>query len=804
MRGYLLLATLVIALAVLWLRWPADPPHGPEALRSLATPASQDAIARAPVEEPPAENGSQRVALPVALEEEAGIVLEGRVIELAAGADPALGTPAVGATVSAGVESLGRLGSEGVRSSATTGADGSFRIVLADDGKRPLPLELFIAEDERFRGTHTTCRLEQGEGRRVGLLLARYRHGALVGRTIDVQGQAVPSVEIVLLTWDETGESLNAPVATTVSDEQGAFRFESAPEFKQIEVRKEGYTLLEAALPQQSEDGTWEPMEIVLSGEGTLRIHVIDPAGEPVSGVRVRVSVAQPERFASAMPWRSLRMDPRSETDSSGTARLSGVWADQRLRITLWWSGSGRLEDVVQQLAAFERVEDDELVLEGGEPLFLAPGTDREVRLETAGRFRIFGRVLNGDRSGFERPSVSVTSLDRPRNAAGGFHQLCRGDVEGRFELGILTVRPFGRVLVTATNDEPSIALVARAPSVAAWATLDLRGRASGEEELTLIAEPTLAIAGRVVSDPTGIRTIVRAHALTHALPFGLLPTGAQSAAYSNKAGEFRVGGLPPGRYDLEVSPSSQFPTVWVRDVAAGTEDLTIPLGGTRPARVTVEVVLSEGELDQAILLTGKLRPFGELPDAPELPANASYGALAGWPPSLIDLWYGGGGHTDEQGSTSFSLVPLQENPTTVELDEGLLWIGAKARAKDGNLAFPIGTGLVRVSAGEHRLRFELTPSASIEGRVIGGVPGRELFVALASEGRLLTLDVGRNEMRPMSELGLDGFFRFPLVPAGKLELRVGTREELLGDRWTHREDLLLERGAKLHVEVTL
>jgi hypothetical protein len=170
----------------------------------------------------------------------------------------------------------------------------------------------------------------------------------------------------------------------------------------------------------------------------------------------------------------------------------------------------------------------------------------------------------------------------------------------------------------------------------------------------------------------------------------------------------------------------------------------------------------------------------------------------------MTSLWSGAGNAADELGRTLFVLTEMKENPTTLELDDGLMWIGAKAEAKDGNTSFPIGTGLVHVAPGEYRLRFELTPTGSIEGRVRGGPAGRELFVALARGGELLTLDVRQREMRSLCALGADGYYRFPLVPAGALELRVGTREELATGRWTKREEFQLARGAKLALDVQL
>ena len=100
-------------------------------------------------------------------------------------------------------------------------------------------------------------------------------------------------------------------------------------------------------------------------------------------------------------------------------------------------------------------------------------------------------------------------------------------------------------------------------------------------------------------------------------------------------------------------------------------------------------------------------------------------------------------------------------------------------------------------------MTIELPPSAAVEGRV-RGARSEELCVALAQMGRLLLLDVRRETMDLVAELGHDGWFRFPLVPVGTLELRVGTRAELLAGRALRREELHTTRGATTTVDVEL
>lgn len=737
------------------------------------------------------------------IEAEPGIVLEGRVLELAAGAERASGIPAAGVTVW-GAQGLRGLGADaGSAPSATTGADGGFRLVLADDGKRPRALELVVEGDERFLHASLKLRLEPGESRRVGLVLARHAHGDLTGRTIDLRGEPIAGVEVALLGWDESGSSL-VPQQTARSDENGAFRLECVNDVNELEAQKSGYALLHANRPVQGADGRFEPLELVLCAQAALRIVVVDPAGEPVPDVHVSVAVAAPERFgASRSRMDGLRQNRRAATDATGTALLPVIWADQHVRVSLDIAREG---EGITGLGAFERVSNGRPVFEpeeGGVPLFVEPSSERTLHVELAGRYRIRGRVVEEDGSAFREPWVSVRTIDRPRSAPGSLEQTRRGDERGVFELELLSHRPLGQLLVTATDTGPRTLNPTSIPTKSASVVIELSARPGGVDDLELVMSATRAIAGRIVCEPPEVRAAIRAYPRAGGLPYGDLVNGTSRYAMSSKGG-FRLPGLPAGRYDLEVMPSSRYPVVWVPDVEAGTEGLTVVLEGSRPARVTVEVAPSEGELDETILLRGRLRPDGVAPDAPELPVRATRSDPEGWPPDMLQLWYGGGGRIDEVGWTAYELVPMRENPTTLELDEGLYWLGVKARAQDGNYTFPIGTGLVRVGAGEHHLRFELGPGASVEGRVTGVAPGSELCAALARAGELLVLDVRREKMSATCELGHDGWFRFPLVPVGALELRVGTRAELLAGRWLRREELRAERGAIVSVEVEL
>jgi hypothetical protein len=79
-----------------------------------------------------------------------------------------------------------------------------------------------------------------------------------------------------------------------------------------------------------------------------------------------------------------------------------------------------------------------------------------------------------------------------------------------------------------------------------------------------------------------------------------------------------------------------------------------------------------------------------------------------------------------------------------------------------------------------------------------------ELQVAIVSlEGRLLKLDVRTDTKRTRVSLGSFGDFDFPLVPEGKLELRVGIRDELEARRALLRHTLLVAGGKPVALVLT-
>ena len=212
-------------------------------------------------------------------------------------------------------------------------------------------------------------------------------------------------------------------------------------------------------------------------------------------------------------------------------------------------------------------------------------------------------------------------------------------------------------------------------------------------------------------------------------------------------------------------------------------------------------------ELGSLIVLRGHLIPHSGLHvDAPLLPAQARYTQPRGWPENALALSYGSEGDTSALGDERYEYWPIEGTSTSMDLDPGWYWFGAKGHAKGGTtLGFPMGTGLVRLEAGTHRLHFVLSASAQIQGRVIGTNPLQELQVGLCAEdGKLIPVDVRREELRTTSDLGADGSFLLTKVPVGVFELRAGTKSELESGTWRARKTVSIESGAQLAVTLEL
>jgi RNA polymerase sigma factor (sigma-70 family) len=660
-------------------------------------------------------------------------------------------------------------------------------------------LEVEAAGDAHFRAAQASVKVHRGAAEVLEVVLERYSYGGLAGVTVDPLGAPVAGVAVSVQVDDRV-------MGSATSDDAGRFAIVPLTSQGDLFAVKDGWAVIQAGSPQPLEHGRWKDVKVVLAPAASLALQVVDASDVPVEGTRVSVDLSPTERYGTDSAS-SFGANPRplhQITDAHGAAHYPSVWAGLELRVVLY-SPSEILEFERESLGLLER---------SGVPrgpssrsIVLEAGRDARLRIAVGDRSKIRGRVVKQDGSPVPLPAVRVYAPRQPEGMDARVIAFVHGDEQGRFELAWSSFAPLGAGRLAVCDKDLLFGFSnQRGEAAPLIACLELDLDAPPEEELVVVLEPTLAIEGRVL-DPEGRGARATVRARPHGDPASsplLRMRGVQTQVWADADGSFCFVGLPAGSFDIAAS-SDDWARAVVEDVPAGTTDLELRVSGARPVTVEVEIVCPSVELKQAIVLRGELDAFDSSRiDAPALAAQSSYTDPLGWPQTALGLYYGSEGDLTEDGSVMFNYWPIEGSSTKIELEEGLYWFGAKGRAANGSELFPVGTGLVRVAQGTYKLRFELAPTTTLEGRVSG--PGAaDLAAALyLPDGRPLPLDVRRNTMQAEAELGAQGTFYFARVPAGELELRLGTPDELRAGRSRWSRTIEARSGEPLKLEIEL
>lgn len=589
----------------------------------------------------------------------------------------------------------------------------------------------------------------------------------------------------------------------TFSDEHGRFEFVGLERPGEPTVEFEDWMQIASPEPKLAKDGEFEFLHVVMAPVAALELVVLDAQGLPVADWNTWIDISPAEPHGRQDSGYRDYQPPRKSrtTDVRGVALYETLAAACRL--------------LIEVDRGYEWVAGDELTERraGAVPIVLEAGERRRLVVRVGTRVSLEGVVYeaNGDPS--PRARVSVHALDRLDRGRRLQVDSQRSDEHGRFRISTVSSAPTARVLVVAQST------IGEVPPKGMFGgtkhpdplcvdslevSLDATGSAPGPLELTV--SPLLAIAGTLLdSSGMGVQGSVTLvpHAETPLID--RLVSGTLLSRSSTHDGRFRFTGVPPGRYDVLATDRGR-ETVRVEDVEAGTTDLMLIFPDGIPARVEVTVGCDEA-LEQVVVLCSRLEPLpGVGDDAPHLPRAAEYRDPFGWPEPALGLWYGSQGYYGPLGSVNFNSGPLQATDTkSLELSEGLYWIGAKGRTASGTLCFPIGTGLVRVTRGDHHLRFHLTPATTVEGIVHGARIEDALCIAVTtSDGRLIALDMRREDMHDITDLSAGGRFVLRQVPTGRYELRVGTADELRAGRARLQHAIELVAGESHRVELEL
>ncbi len=688
------------------------------------------------------------------------------------------------------VEVRGRLGflsNEAGVGPVRTSADGTFRIELADPGKRPLTFWLFAEAGGSLRAASAKVFVDSGGHGALDILLERFPNGDLVGTTVDPDDRPIPAVRVTIGADDAKRD--------TLSDERGNFRFSDVHEVGSLDAARDGYTLVVAKQPQAIHEGGYEPARVVLAATARLYVRVVNEQGRGLAGYILSPSLSAWEKDG---PHRGLafesRGDRRVKTDEDGHAILE-VWSG--LRISIEVESSSKTIDSGREI--YEREDQGVLIPRAGtegRPIVLRAGEEREVRTIVASGIVLRGHVVDESGQPIEKAFVQ---LEGPRDAAGEqLKRSCECDELGAFgfeiprstRVPVVRIRASDRIFFLSSRG-------------ARTAVLDVDLRTELKPDLVMQLRAGLRIAGRVLApDETGVSAGVVARATVGPLE-DLEPRSSMTT--TSRDGSFVLEGLEPGPYELHVQPFQTYRDMDAGTVAAGTEGLRIRLESKRLAHLTIEAMARDGNLKKWILLNGRTRPRrGATPEAPLLPAEAEYDEPGHWPRGVVGMYYGSGGFSDENGSTPYALVPEKEASTQLDLDEGFYWLGAKGTDEEGRNLFPVGTGFVRVEAGEHKLRFVLAPSAPVDGRLIGG-DVIDLRVGIARRGgRLFELDAGGDQLWPSRPVGAGGAFSFAEVPVGQNEIWIGTASELADGKPSHRQPLTVDAKGVPFLEIPI
>jgi RNA polymerase sigma-70 factor, ECF subfamily len=798
-------AVVVIGSLAWWTLRSAQPEPGPKApvpptpVLAQSDVGDEREIAQTPI----ASESERKPAVEIVSPIPGKWLIVGRVVDIAS--DSAAPVPAANAQVHTSQGGLVALGDEGLDVSTSCDQQGRFwleidhaLVSLFNTKRAPTEgdLEVEALGDERFRAGQAKVRVRRGTAEVHEVVLERYSHGGLAGVTVDPLGAPVSGVAVSV--------QIDARViGSATSDDEGRFMIAPLTTQGDLVAVKEGWAVIDAPMPQSLEHGHWKDVKVVLSPAASMVLQVEDAGGKPVEGTRVSVDLSPTERYGSESSFGPGQRPLYQLTDASGAAHFPSVWAGLELRVVLY---------AASDVSWFERESLGLLERSDGQrgpssrSIVLEPGREARLRIAVGARHKLRGRAVKQDGSPVPTPCARAFAQGRPGRMDARAVAYVSGDEEGHFELSWSTLEPLGSGQLSVSDQDLMFWSGGTPKDVAPLAAsreLDLD--APPDEELVVVLAPTLAIDGRVL-DPEGrgARATVRLLPGGDASPTLISLNGDEPQTWTEDDGTFSFVGLPAGSFDVTAS-ADKWARAVLEDVPAGTNDLTLRFSGPRPVKVEVEIVCPTTELKQAIVLRGELDVLdSDGIDAPQLAEQATYTDPLGWPESALGLYYGSEGDTTEHGSVMFNYWPIKGSATTIQLEEGLYWFGAKGRAASGSELFPVGTGLVRVSEGTYKLRFELAPTSSVEGRVRGPAAADLAAALYLPDGRPLPIDVRREVMRVEAELGAQGTFYFARVPVGPLELRLGTVDELRAGRWRWSRKIEVRAGEPLTLEIEL
>jgi hypothetical protein len=604
----------------------------------------------------------------------------------------------------------------------------------------------------------------------------------------------------------------------TVSDAEGRFSAARLQAFQRVEAQLAGHSLLDWAGGEPREEGGWEPLVVRLGPEAALELALLDARRNGIAGAEVAVELDPSENSALGVESGVFERVParRTRTDGAGRARLEGLWAGRKLRVSIQLEGE-----------SFQGtgVRGAELFLCGdptrGQPLVLAPGEllELEARLEV--ERELAGLVRHEDGAPVAGARVEVRDTGRGTSAwEWPVLLVLEADRGGVFAGRIRTSELVGPLQVVARDPgEPRHAPdgLAALGYVGGGGDGSLPGAeltldpadAEALRALELVLEPRLSIAGVLRGrdgQPVAGQWGLGGHRLWAVRAGSTRHLEGVAGSGTRQPGGFVIEGLRPGSYDLFLSEELEgfysFENFLHRfpGIAAGAQGVELRLPEREEVRIQVRFAGTAPS--QGIVLHRRF--FPERPaefSAPQAQRKLVVCGARGWPAGTTYDFSGIGGHDGELGRSSDGYDGLTGPEHALQpLGPGWYAIGVHVEG-----CFPQATPLFHFEPGSYTIEFELLPAATLRGRLLADATAEFLAVALVDDaGQPIPLGVVAGYGKPVTcaDTGARGDFVLHHAPTGRFRLRAGSRAELEQGLFRRELELELRPGENPPVEL--
>lgn len=453
--------------------------------------------------------------------------------------------------------------------------------ITGDDGRVELTLptnrcfELSLGADDAAtdHSAHDISALKPGEVRDLEFEVLTGEDQLFFGRVIDRETRAPLSGKIDV---DAVGTPKYSKSFQT--DEEGRFSV-LVPSWRhpRLSVVVAGYGPAFVS-PDRLHDSSEHAFLIELARAATLRMHMIDATDVALADLPVRVRaptylLAHPE----GETWSDLNdgefWTRVGTTDARGASEFSGVPADVPLTVS-----ATRALDI-----AFDSPT----------PIQLKPGEVREVTLRIPARAMLCGRIT--DRSG-EPVTHCVVWLSASKStfnfdgSSDPYLRTTTTDDDGRFKFDTVAPRSWfvGPANVRRRSDPPDSGLVAPSAQQIEIHEGELR------DDVELSVDRGLYIRGRLLEPDGSPAEDVWACAQQESLDVYRYADGV-------KGGEFAIGPLERGTYDVSARGSTRFATSEHLQCEAGALDVVLHL----KMACVIEGAVLDGETGQPVKVGG-------------------------------------------------------------------------------------------------------------------------------------------------------------------------------------------------------